>query len=76
MRESMEAERQSEIRRLQIFNERITDIQKLVVNATVQDAIRYIAEADDLLDDLEAKDYDYLDYDWGLKYGTVSGLMG
>jgi len=54
--------------RVQKFEQRILEIQQLVLGSTREDAVRYIADAEDSTNDIE-----HLEWRLGIPFGYISG---
>jgi hypothetical protein len=61
-------EAKEEQERVQAFEQRILEIQQLVLGSTREDAIRYIADAEDCTNDIE-----HLEWRLGIPFGYISG---
>jgi len=70
---SMEHEKQMEENAITRLNERVADIQSIVVNASKKDAIRIMIDSDDLSD---FYDYGEIEYRWNLPYGFIKQFLG
>lgn len=71
-----EAEAAAERMAIERFQERVEEVMSMVVGSTKEDAIRIMVDADGHSDDYNYKDYDYIDYCWGLPYGHLRAFLG
>lgn len=72
----MDREAQAAVEAKKAFDKRVYDVMEVMPTATRRDAIRLVLEAVGISRcDISAYGYDYADYEFGLKYGTIKQMM-
>ena len=76
LRANEEQERHREDQALDDFKKRIEEVRAFCPFATIADAIGYVLDAQGITkDDVAHYGYDYADYKFGLKYGSVANIL-
>jgi hypothetical protein len=72
----MDREAQAAVEAKKTFEKRVYDVMDVMPRATRRDAIRLVLDAQGISKaDVAHYGYEYADYDFGLKYGTIKQMM-
>jgi hypothetical protein len=72
----MDREAREQIDAKKAFEKRVYDVMEIMPRATRRDAIRLVLDAQGISKaDVAHYGYEYADYDFGLKYGTIKQMM-
>ena len=72
----MDREAQAAIEAKKAFEKRVYDVMNVMPRSTRRDAIRLVLDAQGISKaDIRHYGYEYADYDFGLKYGTIKQMM-
>jgi hypothetical protein len=76
LNDSMDHEKQMQENAIARLQERVADIQSIVVNASKKDAIRIMIDSDDLSESMDWYGYENIEYCWNLPYGFITKFLG
>jgi hypothetical protein len=72
----MARETQAAVEAKKAFEKRVYDVMEIMPRSTRRDVIRLLLDAQGITkEDIRHYGYEYADYDFGLKYGTIAKMM-